>query len=90
MGIDKLYINGGDGNDIITTRTFDETTENIVTKGTIFGGDGDDYIEGAHKGGKSSLIQGNAGNDKIIMGDEIEGSEEAQGGNHDDIIYGGN
>ena len=36
----------------------------------LYGGDGNDKIEGAHKA-NTSLIQGNDGNDKIIGGIEF-------------------
>jgi len=68
------YVDGGAGNDTITTGDDADT---------IFGGTGDDTIDG---GLDADTIDGGDGNDTIIGG---EGSDIIDGGAGDDVIYAG-
>lgn len=68
------YVDGGAGNDTITTGDDADT---------IFGGTGDDTIDG---GLDADTIDGGDGNDTIIGG---EGSDIIDGGAGDDLIYAG-
>lgn len=69
---DRDIVDGGAGNDTITTGDDADT---------IFGGTGDDVIDG---GIDADSIDGGDGNDTIIGG---EGSDVIDGGAGDDVIY---
>ncbi len=69
---DRDVVDGGAGNDTITTGDDADT---------IFGGTGDDIIDG---GIDADSIDGGDGNDTIIGG---EGSDVIDGGAGDDVIY---
>ncbi|MET4129631.1 Hint domain-containing protein [Roseovarius sp. MBR-6] len=71
---DRDFVDGGDGDDVITTGDDADT---------IFGGAGNDFIDG---GIDADEIDGGDGNDTIIGG---EGSDTIFGGRGDDLIYGG-
>ncbi|MTJ04268.1 MAG: type I secretion protein [Sediminimonas qiaohouensis] len=71
---DRDSVEGGAGNDTITTGDDADT---------ISGGAGDDHIDG---GIDADQISGDAGHDTIIGG---EGSDTIEGGTGDDLIYGG-
>ncbi|TCP61417.1 intein [Rhodovulum bhavnagarense] len=71
---DRDYVDGGDGNDLITTGDDADT---------IYGGTGNDTIDA---GVDADEIHGGAGDDSIIGG---EGSDTIAGGAGDDTIYGG-
>lgn len=71
---DRDYVDGGIGDDTISTGDDADT---------IVGGAGDDLIDG---GIDADDIEGNSGADTIIGG---EGSDTINGGSGDDLIYGG-
>lgn len=71
---DRDFVDGGDGDDVISTGDDADT---------IIGGAGNDLIDG---GIDADLIDGSYGNDTIIGG---EGSDTIKGGAGDDVIYGG-
>ncbi|TWI29271.1 Hint domain-containing protein [Paracoccus sulfuroxidans] len=91
-GSDFLF--GGTGNDIIiggvggNRVSFNDTI--TVYEDQIFGGAGDDIlygddVDGTNAGGGDDLIQGGAGNDRIIAG---AGHDVVFGGDGNDTIYG--
>ena len=41
---------------------------------TLFGEEGDDYIEGHHLASGVQQLQGNSGNDKLLLGSEATGA----------------
>lgn len=71
---DRDYVDGGDGDDTITTGDDQDT---------IFGGAGSDSIDG---GLDDDMIDGGSGDDSIIGG---HGSDLIQGGDGNDTIWGG-
>jgi Ca2+-binding RTX toxin-like protein len=71
---DRDEVNGGAGNDFISTGD---------DRDTISGGSGDDTIYG---GIDADLITGGSGSDRIIGG---EGADTIGGSDGDDVIYGG-
>ena len=71
---DRDVVDGGDGNDIITTGDDHDV---------IFGGAGNDTIDG---GLDDDTIDGGTGDDLIIGG---HGSDTIEGGDGDDVIWGG-
>ncbi|WP_299348176.1 Hint domain-containing protein [uncultured Shimia sp.] len=71
---DRDYVDGGAGNDTISTGDDADT---------ILGGTGNDEIDG---GVDADDIDGGEGDDTIIGG---EGSDTIDGGDDDDLIYGG-
>lgn len=86
VGVEKLLIYGGAGNDSITI-------DNSVTIATeIYGGSGDDTIIG---GSGDNLIFGGEGQDRIYArggNDELyggEGGDIIDGGAGNDVLYGG-
>ncbi len=96
--INKIIVNGFNGNDLIEVNT-----RNIIPQGVeIHGGNGKDIIEGSNGPDKiwgdanSDLIEGRAGNDTIFGGggnDRIQGqdgNDAIAGGTGNDKIQGGN
>ncbi|MDO5297144.1 MAG: CHAP domain-containing protein [bacterium] len=73
----KLIINAGKGNDIITVDA------NVTVGMHIMGGNGDDYIQG---GGGNDVIYGGKGNDTIYG---LSGNDTIYGGADNDYIDGG-
>ena len=71
---DRDTVNGGAGNDTITTGD---------DRDVIFGGTGDDTIDA---GFDDDTIFGNDGDDRIVGG---EGNDTISGGDGDDVIYAG-
>ncbi|WP_259913410.1 Hint domain-containing protein [Jannaschia sp. M317] len=71
---DRDVVDGGQGDDLITTGDDDDT---------IFGGSGNDTIDG---GFDRDEIEGGSGNDYVVGG---EGSDTIEGNDGDDTIYGG-
>ncbi len=71
---DRDFVDGGSGDDSITTGDDADT---------ILGGAGDDTVDG---GLDDDYIEGNDGHDEITAG---EGSDTVFGGDGDDTIYGG-
>lgn len=71
---DRDFVDGGDGDDVISTGDDADT---------IFGGAGNDSLDG---GLDADEIDGGDGNDTIIGG---EGSDTINGGAGDDLIFGG-
>ena len=71
---DRDYVDGGAGNDVITTGDDADT---------VLGGTGNDEIDA---GVDADDVDGGAGDDTIIGG---EGSDTLSGGDDDDLIYGG-
>ncbi len=86
VGIEKLVIDGGAGNDRITI----DSSVTIATE--IDGGSGDDIITGGsgadiiRAGEGRDQIDGRGGNDELY-GDE--GGDIIEGGAGDDVLYGG-
>ncbi|MEP1898404.1 MAG: cadherin-like domain-containing protein [Ascidiaceihabitans sp.] len=72
---DRDFVDGGAGNDTISTGD---------DRDTIVGGTGDDVIDG---GIDDDVITGDEGDDRIVGG---EGSDDIQGGIGNDTIYAGN
>jgi Ca2+-binding RTX toxin-like protein len=71
----EVVVDGGAGNDTITTAGGDDTA---------FGGEGNDLLT---LGGGDDSARGNDGNDTIHGGD---GRDTLRGGDGDDALYGGN
>ncbi len=86
VGIEKLLIYGGAGNDSITI------DESVTIATEIYGGSGDDSIIG---GSGDNLIFGGEGQDRIYArggNDELyggEGGDIIEGGAGNDVLYGG-
>lgn len=69
-------IRGDDGDDLLV----------IGSYGSAYGGDGDDRIRGSDVESAFNVLEGEAGNDRILAGD---GAAQMNGGESDDILKGG-
>ena len=72
-------INGGDGDDFGNITSY----SGQVFVGGLFGGDGNDFIDG---GAGNDLLDGGAGNDSLSGGD---GNDQLRGGAGTDLLKGG-
>gem|GEM_PF-2921650 len=72
LGSDLLFVNGGDGNDVITGSSADEQLYGGGGDDEINAGDGDDELSG---GSGNDVLNGGLGEDKLI--DSSEGSAVA-------------
>jgi len=101
--VGATYLKGGGGNDhlsalregwtaIVEGDTGDDVLKCVGFDSTVFGGDGEDLLTGAHdgqalEGGKGNdILRGNAGRDRLIGG---AGADELNGGPGKDSISGG-
>jgi Ca2+-binding RTX toxin-like protein len=81
----KFIVFGNGGNDNIRIKTSKFAGEDLTAGGDeLHGGDGDDYLSGAHTHDK---LFGDAGKDTLLGGD---GNDELDGGADDDTLDGGN
>ncbi|MDA0283477.1 MAG: trypsin-like serine protease [Planctomycetota bacterium] len=101
LGLVRLEINGGNGNDTLTGSDSDDTLLGSAGDDSINGGDGADILIGGdgqdalNGDGGDDLLQGNAGNDSLQGGegdDVLEGSDGSDslcGADGDDSLTGG-
>lgn len=91
-GIEYLYVYGNDGDDTIKrTATYGEVDYGDVEPNyyeAIFGGDGNDFIEGGHRIEDYGYLYGGDGDDKLYGGD-YNAVPMISGGDGDDWIVGG-
>lgn len=79
----SLVINGGGGDDTISTAGGDDFVKGGTGDDSIKGGTGDDTLVG---GEGNDTLSGGDGDDKLVGG---LGNDRIAGGNGNDIIYGG-
>jgi Ca2+-binding RTX toxin-like protein len=76
------YLDGGDGNDSISSSSGDDTVLGGLGDDTISGDAGNDSIDG---GDGNDLLDGSSGNDTILCG---QGDDSCSGGQDNDSIVG--
>ena len=82
LGVARLQIDGGNGNDTLTGSAGDETLLGSAGDDSLSGDDGDDTLVG---GEGQDALNGDAGND-LIQGNV--GNDTLDGGDGDDILEG--
>jgi Ca2+-binding RTX toxin-like protein len=82
-GVPGIYVQAGDGNDVVSGGSGNDNLVGGAGKNTLFGGDGDDRVVGS--GGRDNL-DGGPGNDRVYGG---AGNDVMHGGLGVDRLYGG-